>query len=271
MGAHSNVEEWTVVAVNKTKAKIKAGGVAFGVAVGPYDVSSVELAGAMGFDFVVIDCEHDLFDPRGAEEMIRAADVSGMTPIVRIMNNPELILHLLDAGAQGVWVARVNSIDDAKRVVNAAKFHPEGTRTIFFRSRGGNFGLDVSNARQWTLDSNRETMIGCIIEGIGGVNVLSDILAMPEVDFIDLGPLDLAHSMGWPEQKKVDDMVAHIISESAKAGKAVTGGGGIDALPQMLAKGRRMITVSPKGYFQAAAPGFLKQAREVAAAEGFAV
>ena len=48
MGAHSNVEEWTVVAVNKTKAKIKAGGVAFGVAVGPYDVSSVELAGAMG-------------------------------------------------------------------------------------------------------------------------------------------------------------------------------------------------------------------------------
>ena len=201
MGAHSNVEEWTVVAVNKTKAKIKAGGVAFGVAVGPYDVSSVELAGAMGFDFVVIDCEHDLFDPRGAEEMIRAADVSGMTPIVRIMNNPELILHLLDAGAQGVWVARVNSIDDAKRVVNAAKFHPEGTRTIFFRSRGGNFGLDVSNARQWTLDSNRETMIGCIIEGIGGVNVLSDILAMPEVDFIDLGPLDLAHSMGWPEQK----------------------------------------------------------------------
>ena len=50
-------------------------------------------------------------------------------------------------------------------------------------------------------------MIGCIIEGIGGVGVLSDILAMPEVDFIDLGPLDLAHSMGWPEQSKVDEMV----------------------------------------------------------------
>ena len=150
--------------------------------------------------------------------MIRAADVSGMTPIVRIMNNPELILHLLDAGAQASGGPRqLHRRRKAHR--ERRQVPPEGTRTIFFRSRGGNFGLDVSTARQWTLDTNRETMIGCIIEGIGGVNVLSDILAMPEVDFIDLGPLDLAHSMGWPEQKKVDDMVAHIISSSAKAAK----------------------------------------------------
>ena len=260
-----------MVTVNKTKAKLKAGGVAFGVAVSPYDISSIELAGAMGFDFAAIDCEHDLFDPQMAEAAIRAADVYGMTPIIRIMNNPELILHLLDAGAQGVWVARVNSIAEAKRVINSAKFHPEGTRTIFFRSRGGNFGLDVSSAKQWTLDTNRETMLGFILEGIGGYNLLDEILAMPELDFVDLGPLDLAHSLGWPEQKEVDGMVDRIISESAKAGKAVTGSGSMDTLAETLALGRRMITVSPRGYFQSAAPQFLKDARALAKAKGYLV
>ena len=47
-------------------------------------------------------------------------------------------------------------------------FRPEGKRTIFFRSREANFGLEVSSAKQWTLDTNRETLIGCIIEEIGG-------------------------------------------------------------------------------------------------------
>ena len=225
-----------MVRKNKTKAKIKAGGVAFGVTVGTNDPAVIELAGALGFDFVTIDCEHDLFNERDLENIIRAAEIRDVTPIVRMQNNPELILHALDGGGQGVLVARVNSATDAQAVVNAAKFHPEGKRTVFFRSRGGNFTLDVaeSSPKQWTLDINRETMIGCLIEEIDGVNNLDDILAISEIDFIDLGPLDLAHSMGWPEQAKVDELVDKIISDSAKAGKAVVSTATVDALPGLL-------------------------------------
>ena len=121
-----------MVRVNKTKAKIKAGGIAFGVTVGVNDPAVVELAGALGFDFATIDCEHDLFNERDLENIIRAAELRDVTPIVRMQNNPELILHALDGGAQGVLVARVNSAIDAQSVVNTARFHPEGKRTVFF-------------------------------------------------------------------------------------------------------------------------------------------
>lgn len=257
-----------MVRENKTKAKLQAGGVVFGVGVTMYDPSSAELAGALGFDFVLVDCEHDLFNERAVEDLIRAADLNGLTTIVRMQNNPELILHVLDGGAQGILVARVNSLADAQAVLNSAKFHPEGKRTIFFRSRGANFGLEVSSAKQWTLDTNHETLIGCIIEEIDGVNNLAEILALPAIDMIDLGALDLAHSMGWPAQQEVDKLVDKIVADSIKAGKAVSTMGSIQNMPGALANGFRIFTVSPRGLFQSGATEFLIQARQLVNAKG---
>ena len=94
-----------MVRKNRTKAKIKAGEIVRGITVSVNDPNIVELAGALGFDFVVIDCEHDLFNGRALEHNIRAANLHDMTPIVRTQNNSELILHALNAGAQGVLVA----------------------------------------------------------------------------------------------------------------------------------------------------------------------
>ncbi len=261
-----------MVRENRTKAKIKAGEVTFGATVGVNDPNVIELAGALGFDFVTIDCEHDLFNERDLENTIRAADLHGVTPIVRMQNNPELMLHALNGGAQGILVARVNSATDARAVVDAAKFHPEGKRTVFFRSRGGNFTLDVAETspKQWSLDISRETMIGCLIEEIDGVNNLDEILAIPEIDFIDLGPLDLAHSMGWPDQAEVNRLVDNIVSDSIKAGKAVSIPATVETLPGLLDKGFRMLTVSPIEYFQFGGAEFLKEARAVLKSRGIA-
>ena len=258
-----------MVSTNRTKAKLKAGGVAFGVGVNVHDPGTVELAGALGFDYALVDCEHDLVDEGALDETIRAAHIHGLTTIVRMHNNRELILHALDGGAQGVLIARVNSREDVQSVLNAAKFRPEGKRTIWYRSRGANFALGVTSPRQWTLDSNRETLIGCIIEEIDGVNNLADILAIPSVDFIDLGPLDLAHSMDWPAQEEVDKLVSKIVSDSAQASKAVLTAGRIEQMPEALERGFRMFTVSPRGYFQAGATEFLSQARELVKSKGF--
>jgi 4-hydroxy-2-oxoheptanedioate aldolase len=259
-----------MVRKNRTKEKLSAGGVAFGVTVGADEPANLELAGLLGFDYAIIDCEHDLFNERELEESIRAADVNGLTAIARMQNNPELILHALDGGAQGVLVARVNTAQDAQAVVDAAKFRPEGKRTIFFRSRGGGFGLNLSSARQWTLDINSETMIGFIMEEITAVNNLADILATPGLDFIDLGPLDLAHSMDWPDQALVGSHVQKIINDSITAGKTVNSGANVDNLADILDRGFRMITVSPREFFQSGGARFLAHAGEVLQSKGLA-
>lgn len=259
-----------MVRKNRTKEKLSAGGVAFGVTVGANESANLELAGLLGFDYAIIDCEHDLFSERELEDSIRAADLNGLTAIARMQNNPELILHALDGGAQGVLVARVNTAQDAQAVIDAAKFQPEGKRTIFFRSRGGGFGLNLSSARQWTLDINSETMIGFIMEEITAVNNLADILATPGLDFIDLGPLDLAHSMDWPDQALVGSHVQKIINDSITAGKTVNSGANVDNLADILDRGFRMITVSPREFFQSGGARFLAHAGEVLQSKGLA-
>lgn len=257
---------------NKTKAKIRAGEVVYGVTVGVNDPNIVELAGALGFDFAIIDCEHDLFNGRDLEGIIRAANIHDMTPIVRMQNNPELILHALNGGAQGILVARVNSAADARAVIDAAKFYPEGKRTVFFRSRGGNFAIDVaeSSPKQWSLDINRETMVGCLIEEIDGVRNLDEILSISEIDFIDLGPLDLAHSMGWPDQAEVNGHIDRIVSNSVKAGKAVASPATAETISDVLDKGFRMLTVSPLTFFQSGGGRFLKEADTIIKSRGIA-
>jgi 4-hydroxy-2-oxoheptanedioate aldolase len=254
---------------NRTKEILKTGGAAFGITVGPNDADLVEMAGLLGFDFAIIDCEHDLFDESALTQVLRAADLHGMTAIARMQNNPELLLHALDGGAQGVLVARVNTAADAQFVVDVAKFHPEGKRTIFFRSRGGGYALDIGSPEQWTLDTNAETMAGCIIEEITAVNNLSEILAQPGIDFIDLGPLDLSHSMGWAEQSAVSGLVDKVVADSVNAGKSVVIPANSENIPALLDKGFRMLTVSPREFFQAGATQFLNKGQEALSSKGF--
>ena len=257
-----------MVRKNKTREKLASGGIAFGVTVGVDEPANLELAGLLGFDYAIIDCEHDLFNERELEGTIRAADTNGLTPIARMQNNPELILHALDGGAQGVLRPRVTTSENAQAVVNAAKFKPEGNRTVFFRSRGGGFGLDLGSPKQWTLDINKETMIGFIIEEITAVNNLREILDTDSLDFIDLGPLDLAHSMDWPQQEEVDGFINKIVDDSINAGKIANIEANSENLSTVLDRGFRMITVSPRGFFQSGGAQFLAHANELAKARG---
>jgi 4-hydroxy-2-oxoheptanedioate aldolase len=262
---------------NRTKAKLKAGGVALGATVGPGEVPMVELAGALGFDYVIIDWEHYLFDPSAIEDCIRAADIHDMTSIVRMQNNPEHIAHVLCAGAQGVLVARVNSAADVRAILDAAKFHPEGKRTVFFNGRNTNYRLDLGDKApaEFSLDVNRETMVGCIIEEISGVKNLDEILAFPEIDMIHLGPEDLAHSMGWPDKAQVAAAGEKIVAGAVKAGKFMSTTWGARAgtseeseMAANLAKGYRMFVVQPRAYFRAGGAQFIKYANKAAGAAG---
>ncbi len=262
---------------NRTKAKLEAGGIAYGISVGPAETTFIDVAGALGFDYVMIDWEHNLFDPSQIEETIRAADVYGMTSLVRMQLNVEHISHVLNAGAQGVLIARVNSAADVRTILDAAKFYPEGKRTVFFTGRGTNFGMDLAgkSERELSISLNHETLIGCIIEEISGVEKLDEILAFPEIDMIHLGPVDLAHSMGWPAKEKVVAAGDQIVAAAVSAGKAMSTTWGARAgtsqhadMARVLAQGYRMFVLSPRAVFRAGGADFLQYARQAAESSG---
>ena len=93
--------------INATKRKLDAGGTVFGIFVTIPAPRVIELCGIAGFDYVVIDAEHGPIDVGTCEELVRACDVSGLTPIVRVPSHePKVIGRYLDVGAQGSWLRR---------------------------------------------------------------------------------------------------------------------------------------------------------------------
>ena len=117
--------------INKLKKNLQSGKVVIGPFLKLADPAIVEIAGLAGFDFVIIDTEHGTISFETAQNLIRSAEIAGITPIIRVSeNSPALILRSLDIGAQGVQVPQVSTKDDAVRAVEATKFFPQGSRGV---------------------------------------------------------------------------------------------------------------------------------------------
>jgi 4-hydroxy-2-oxoheptanedioate aldolase len=252
--------------VNRTKAKLRAGEVVIGGLLGFNAPAVVELLGALGFDFVMFDCEHGPMDIESVEGLVRAAEAYDITPLARVPeNSPPTILRFLDRGVQGVMVPHICSGEEARAAVRAAKYYPEGERSIFPAGRTANYGIG-SNLQEYVQAANRETMVIAMVEAIEAVERLSDILSVPGVDVIHIGPGDLSQSMGFPEPRVVDETIDRIIHETRQAGKAA-GLGGISArnterIVEYARKGVRFFTISPAALLRYGAEEFLGRVRQ---------
>lgn len=202
---------------NKTKAKLQNNQMVFGAGVGFDSPDTVELLGALGFDYVTFDLEHEVFDERAILHSIRAAENYDITPIMRVPNDPDLILRLLDAGAQGIHVPQINTVEQAQRVVDACRFHPQGNRTFYAVSRSGHYGIGYTE-EQYADISNREILVILQVEELEGVENLPAILAVPHIDALQVGPKDLWQSMGMPDRPKVWEVVDDIIARTVQSG-----------------------------------------------------
>ena len=251
---------------NRTKAKVQAGETAFGAAVGFHSPDTVELLGALGFDYVTLDLEHEVFDELAVQHSIRAAEAFNITPVVRIPNDPDVILRLLDAGAQGVHIPRVNTRQDAEAVVAACRFHPQGARSFFATGRTGNYGIDLTE-EEYAESSNRETLITLQIEEEEGVRNIEEILAVPYVDIIQLGPKDLWQSMGMPDRERVWEVIDQVIGKAVKAGRWVSMYTWMTAeFQQQVARyrimGVNMVTVQARDLLMYGARSFMERGRK---------
>lgn len=207
---------------NLTKAKIQAGETAYGVFVNVSNPSLVEIVGHLGFDFALIDAEHGPMGLESCEQMIRAADAVSITPLVRIaMNIQQNILRFLDMGALGVQLPLLNTKEDVENVVRSVKYRPEGRRGLA-GVRANNWGL-AGLLGEYVQEANRETLVIAQVETLDAVDNLKEILTVPDVDIVFIGPSDLSQAMGYPGQTKhpeVQGLIDRLVKEIHSAGKA---------------------------------------------------
>jgi 4-hydroxy-2-oxoheptanedioate aldolase len=212
------------VRVNDLKRKLSNGQTVVGSFVYLPSPKFTEIVGLLGFDFVVIDMEHGPIDSNIAEDMVRAAEVTGTTPLLRVTHNsPPLILRALDLGAQGVHVPEITTVEEAQTAVSSCKYGPIGRRGLA-GVRAADYGL-----KQFLGDypsvANRETMVIVHIESEQAVSNLDDLLTVEGIDVYYLGPEDISNSLGIPGHSKdprvvrlVEDGIQKIVAHGKTAG-----------------------------------------------------
>jgi len=186
-----------IIRPNRVKELLKQGKVAVGLESFTNQPALVEIMGWTGFDFVFIDTEHSPADVGATLTAIRACDVTGMTPIVRVYeNSPALICKALDNGAQGVIVPHINTVAQAEAAVRSAKYPPLGDRSACPAIRSAHFGL--LSWKEYYQKVNEDTLVILLIEGEEGIRNTHDILKIKGVDVILFGPVDFAQAIGLP-------------------------------------------------------------------------
>ena len=201
--------------VNEVKAKLRGGDAVVGSFCNLPSPEAVELLGWAGFDFVIIDAEHGPQSPETVATMVRGAEASGTTPLVRVATNePQNILRYLDTGAQGLQMPMVNGPTDAQRAVAAALYPPQGRRGLA-GVRAAGFGLRESVA-DYAASANDEMLVIVQIETMEALVNRDAILSVPGIDVVFFGATDLSSSMGIPGQTR-DERVINVIAEAGQA------------------------------------------------------
>ena len=249
---------------NKTKARLKAGETVHGVFTRYPEATLVEVLGYQGWDFIVFDGEHGTIEPRDCEQMVRAAELRDVTPIIRVTTNqPPVILRFMDSGAQGLHVPWVNSAQEAEAVVRSVKYQPRGIRGLA-GIRAANYGQQEPLA-EYVQQANRETLVVVHIETREAVEALPAMLEVEDLDVIFIGPTDLSHSFGAPGQPQHPDVQAamgRVADAVAKSDKAL----GImaqnaEGARQWRERGAQYITMNLEAVLAPAAKAFLVAAR----------
>jgi 4-hydroxy-2-oxoheptanedioate aldolase len=205
------------------KDKLNSGQTTFGTFVKINSPAVIEIIGRAGFDFAVIDCEHSPFTFADVENMTRAGEAASLDIVVRVPGSQEEhILHALDAGAAGVQVPGLTTIEEIERVVSKAKYFPEGSRGLSFAIRAAHYGL--MDKKSYMRLANERTLIVIHVESRDILDQLEGICDLPQVDVIFIGPVDLSQSLGKPGETKdkvVRSAIEHIFDVCVRKNKVV--------------------------------------------------
>ena len=184
---------------NKIIEKMDKGEKAVGISLSFYADEMVELAGAMGLDFVNYDGQHAPVTPETIDRFCRLCDGWDVTPTMRVPDQiPSNILNYIDRGIKAITVPFVNTRAEAEAVVDCCYFAPKGHRS-YTSKRVMRFGL-VDDLKDMMDRTNDDLLVMPQIEDIKAYNNLDEILKVDGIKVFAGGPNDLAQSMGHPGQ-----------------------------------------------------------------------
>jgi len=193
---------------NPVKEALKAGKVQFGA--GFWQLRSPEVAriyAAAGFHWTFIDTEHGGFDLETVQDICRVANQTSLCPLVRVADlQYPLVSRALDCGAQGIVFPRVESPEILAQAISWIKFPPVGVR---------GYGLTTMHANYEPLgfaeileQTNRNTMVVMQVETQLAVDRRDELLSVPGIDAVLIGPADLSISLGVPGEFEHPKVVA---------------------------------------------------------------
>jgi 4-hydroxy-2-oxoheptanedioate aldolase len=179
--------------VGDLRAVWAAGDAAHGAWISLREPFLAEVASKAGWDYVCIDLQHGIVGFEHLHEMLAAVALGTAAPIVRVpWNEPWMIGRALDAGAAGVIVPLVNDADEAARAVAACRYAPAGARSY------GPTGANLRNGPASTAAANDSVLCIVMVETAQAVARIEEILAVPGIDGVYIGPSDLSLTLGLP-------------------------------------------------------------------------
>ena len=206
---------------NRVKKLMRDGQLALGKYVTMADPQIVEIIGIAGFDAAFIDMEHTTFDLSLVEQMIRAADLAGVTSIIRVPDNDaKLILRVLDAGAEGIIVPHVDGIEGARKAVEAVRYPPLGDRGGASGTRAARFGTVAW--RDHVQQSNEQILLSVMAEDQKAIDQVEEIAALDGIDLVSIGPTDFSQALGVtdPTDPRLRAGIEELAAKVKRIGKA---------------------------------------------------
>lgn len=231
---------------NSLKEQLKNDGVALGV--GLRSTRTVDIARAMktaGFDWLFIDMEHNTMSLDDACNISIAAHAEGIAPIVRVPGaEHHHATRALDGGAQGIVFPHVDSVEMAREIVANTRYTPLGKRSLY--PVQPQTGFETAPMDQMIAALNDATFIVAMIECPKGVAAAHDIAAIPGIDALLIGTLDLSAELGVPGQVTHPDVLqaSQSVIDACHAHGKTPGMGGAyapDAMQTYISLGMRLI------------------------------
>jgi 4-hydroxy-2-oxoheptanedioate aldolase len=182
---------------NPVKEKLRRGEVSFGTWLSLGDLYATRVLARMGFDWLTLDIEHSAIDWSQATTIFAAVADAGCVPLARVPEGSHhYIKRVLDAGAWGIVVPMVDTVEQAQTAIAAAYYPPVGNRSVGGGMHSMNFG---ATAGDYYAQANDNILVVLQTESPRGVANAEAIYSLPGVDAIFIGPNDLRFQMREPD------------------------------------------------------------------------
>ena len=182
-----------------------------------HHIDVVQMLKVAGFDGFYIDAEHGMYSLRDVSDLCQMALACGLTPWVRVHSaTVGAIGPVLDAGAQGIILPHVNSAAEAALAVDLCRYPPQGHRSM--AALGPTSGYQRLPAKESLVQRNAAVMVVAMIETQSGLDQAAAIAAVPGVDALMMGPMDLSLELGIPGElrhRRATRIATHKVFASA--------------------------------------------------------